>query len=268
MTQSTAQLTSEPDAVQEFFVPEGSIVRQIWADGDTILLIFAGAAAEFALSKAVDWLYFTGRLPSDPLGRLLSTVTYAKRIVFSQKQDAFKAIDSISAIHHGVEYKRGFQIPEWAYRDVLFMLIDYSIRAYEVLHRQLTNEEKEEVFRVFNQLGEKMEMTGLPETYQVWMNMRQKHLKRNLEFSDYTSDLFLQYKLHLGSFRYHMLLQVQAVLAPKKVRSLMGLKKKRPILLLIGFYRIIRPLGLNSFLKRLVLPGQYRQQFMQLGGTA
>ena len=39
--------------------------------GDTILFIFAGAgAAEFALNKAVDWLYFTGKLPTDPLGRL------------------------------------------------------------------------------------------------------------------------------------------------------------------------------------------------------
>ncbi|MEJ7663471.1 MAG: hypothetical protein WKG07_29945 [Hymenobacter sp.] len=39
-----------------------------------VLFIFAGAAAEFALNKAVDWLYFTGRLPADPLGRLFSTV--------------------------------------------------------------------------------------------------------------------------------------------------------------------------------------------------
>ncbi len=50
-----------------YFVEEKSIVRKIWGNADTILFIFAGAAPEFALNKAVDWLYFTGRLPSDPL---------------------------------------------------------------------------------------------------------------------------------------------------------------------------------------------------------
>jgi hypothetical protein len=50
------------------FTPQDSIVRRIWGKSDTVLFIFAGAAAEFALNKAVDWLYFTGKLPSDPIG--------------------------------------------------------------------------------------------------------------------------------------------------------------------------------------------------------
>jgi hypothetical protein len=54
----------------KWFVSEGSIVREIWGKADTILFIFAGASAEFALNKSVDWLYFTGKLPADPLGRL------------------------------------------------------------------------------------------------------------------------------------------------------------------------------------------------------
>jgi len=66
----------------EYFVRENSIVRKIWGKSDTILFIFAGASAEFALNKAVDWLYFTGKLPQDPLGRLFSTVSYARSIVF------------------------------------------------------------------------------------------------------------------------------------------------------------------------------------------
>src|SRR3954454_5193497 len=83
----------------KFFVKEQSIVRQIWGKSDTILFIFAGAAAEFALNKAVDWLYFTGRLPADPLGRLFSTVSYAKAIVFAERAAAYKAIDKITSIH-------------------------------------------------------------------------------------------------------------------------------------------------------------------------
>ena len=35
------------------FVVSNSVVRRIWGDGDMVLLIFAGAAAEFALNRAV-----------------------------------------------------------------------------------------------------------------------------------------------------------------------------------------------------------------------
>lgn len=76
----------------EPFVQKHSIVREIWGKSDTILLVFAGASAEFALNKAVDWLYFTGKLPADPLGRLFSTVNYAKAIVFSDKEMAKKPL--------------------------------------------------------------------------------------------------------------------------------------------------------------------------------
>ena len=109
----------------QYFVCKNSIVREIWGKGDTILFIFAGASAEFALNKAVDWLYFTGRLPADPLGRLFSTVAYARKIVFSEQEDALQTINKMRAIHAGVEKARGAAIPDWAYRDVLFMLIDY-----------------------------------------------------------------------------------------------------------------------------------------------
>src|SRR6478672_1264744 len=112
----------------QLFVEKKSVVRKIWGKADTVLFIFAGASAEFALNKAVDWLYFTGRLPADPLARLFSTVEYARKIVFSEQGSAEKAIDTIAAIHGAVEAKRGMAIPDWAYRDVLFLLIDYSIR--------------------------------------------------------------------------------------------------------------------------------------------
>src|SRR5438270_7673580 len=109
------------------FVSKDSVVRKIWGRADTVLFIFAGSAAEFALNKAVDWLYFTGRLPADPIGRLFSTVSYAHRIIFSDLDGANRAIDKITSIHSAVESARGTKIPDWAYRDVLFMLIHYSI---------------------------------------------------------------------------------------------------------------------------------------------
>lgn len=149
----------------DYFVAPHSVVRRIWGKADTVLFIFAGAAAEFALNKAVDWLYFTGRLPADPLGRLFSTVEYARQIVFAERRAAERAIDTIAHIHAAVEAKRGQPIPAWAYRDVLFMLIDYSIRAFEALERPLGAAERAEVFDVFRRVGQRMGIPELPATY-------------------------------------------------------------------------------------------------------
>ena len=120
------------------FVPEGSIVRKIWGDPDLILLIFAGSAAEFALNRAVDWLFFTGKLPTDPIGRLFSTVRYAQEIVFVNEEAARRTLNRINAAHRTVERERSDTIPEWAYRDVLYMLIDYSERAHALLYGPLS----------------------------------------------------------------------------------------------------------------------------------
>ncbi len=145
------------------FVANNSVVRKIWGQADTVLFIFAGASAEFALNKAVDWLYFTGKLPADPLGRLFSTVVYARKIVFSKTEDANKSIDLLRQIHTSVEQNRGATIPGWAYRDVLFMLIYYSIAAYELLEKKLTGAEKQEVFDVFYRVGTRMGLKELPD---------------------------------------------------------------------------------------------------------
>src|ERR1700729_4087968 len=110
---SVSFLITNCNSLMRYFVEKKSIVRKIWGKSDTVLFIFAGAAAEFALNKAVDWLYFTGRLPADPLGRLFATVAYARQIIFAKKDDALKAIGQITAIHQGVEKKRGANIPDW-----------------------------------------------------------------------------------------------------------------------------------------------------------
>ena len=206
----------------EYFVAHTSIVRRIWGTADTVLFIFAGAAAEFALNKAVDWLYFTGRLPADPLGRLFSTVDYARRIVFADYAGAEKAIASIAAIHAAVEAKRGQAIPAWAYRDVLFMLIAYSIRAFEVLERPLTPAECEEITEVFGRVGRRMGVPEVPQSYAAWQLARTAHLAADTARSHYTADLYRQYRRHLGSLRYQLLRQVQGLVVPARVRVLLA----------------------------------------------
>src|SRR5260221_1030160 len=198
----------------EKFVAEESIVRKIWGSADIILLIFAGSSAEFALNKAVDWLYFTGKLPADPLGRLFSTVTYAQKIVFAETDKAFAAIDSISAIHKGVEASRGTSIPDEAYLDVLFLLIDYSIRSFELLQRRFISGEKSEVFAVFHRVGARMGLRGLPGTYTDWEKKRAAYLKENLIRSGFSQDLYKRYRHNLGWVRYRLMLQAQSESLP------------------------------------------------------
>lgn len=248
----------------EFFVEKNSVVRKIWGTGDTVLFIFAGAAAEFALNKAVDWLYFTGRLPADPLGRLFSTVSYARQIVFSEKEAANKAIDKITAIHKAVEANRQSTIPDWAYRDVLFMLIHYSIASFQLLERKLTAAELQEAFDVFYRVGTRMGIKDLPKTYNEWLPVRQHHLNNNMVKSAYTIDLFKQYKKHLGAFRYHILLQSQKLVVPQQVKQLLGFNKFSWLGLIIPLYKIIRALNMDWLLKSLLLPSAYKTQIKAL----
>lgn len=242
------------------FVNKHSIVREIWGKADTILFIFAGAAAEFALNKAVDWLYFTGKLPADPLGRLFSTVAYSRQIIFSEEEAALQSIDKITAIHKGVETARGAQIPDWAYRDVLFLLIDLSIRAYELLEAPLTTTQKTEVFDVFNRVGERMQLKGLPANYPHYLQMRQEHLEQNLVNSTFTIDLYRQYRKHLGPVRYQILKQAQLLTVPEQVSSQLPLGRLAWLRPVLKVYKAVKNFKLGKFLRNALLPSEYKAQ--------
>ena len=248
----------------DFFVKPDSIVRKIWGKSDTVLFIFAGAAAEFALNKAVDWLYFTGKLPADPLGRLFSTVRYASMIVFSSMENANRAIDNMRNIHTTVEKNRGATIPDWAYRDVLFMLIHYSIASYELLEHRLSDEEKEEVYNVFYRVGVRMGLKELPLNYIEWLPGREEHLQADLQKSKYTEDLFKQYKKHLGAIRYKVLIEGQKLVVPHRVKALLvfgGFSLLTPVIPLYKFTRMIKA---EWLLKNILLPGEYKEQIKGL----
>lgn len=248
----------------EYFVQKDSIVRTIWGKSDTILFIFAGSAAEFALNKAVDWLYFTGKLPADPLGRLFSTVSYARQIVFLELDKAHAAIDKITAIHAAVEKSRNAEIPDWAYRDVLFMLIHYSIASFELLERKLSEAEKEELYDVFFRLGSRMNVKELPVNYTDWLSSRQKHLETDLVKSDYTVDLYKQYKIHLGRSRYKLLLESQKLVVPAAAKKMLGFNEWHWLKSILPFYKFSRKIKLDGFIKSVILPSGYREQINAL----
>jgi hypothetical protein len=248
----------------EFFVSSDSIVRKIWGKADTILFIFAGASAEFALNKAVDWLYFTGKLPADPIGRLFSTVCYAQQIVFAELESAHKAIDSITFIHSSVEKSRGAVIPDWAYRDVLYMLIHYSIASFEVLERKLSLPEKEEVFDVFYRVGCRMQLKELPTTYAQWMVSRAHHMENDLQKGDLTLDLFKQYKKQLGTARFWLLLETQKLVQPETVRAMLQFRSHGILKLMLPLYKMSRIIKMDKLIKSLLLPPEYKAKINAL----
>ncbi len=246
------------------YVKNGSIVREIWGKSDVILFIFAGSAAEFALHKSVDWLYFTGKLPNDPLGRMFSTVDYARKIVFASEEEAHKTIETIAKIHNAIEKKRGYKIPDWAYRDVLSMLMYYSISAFELLERKLKPEEKEAVYHVFSDVGKRMGIQKLPENFQDWWQQRQIDLRNNYKKSDFTIDLFLQYRKHLGNLRYHVLLEAQKLVCPKLVKQMLNFKSYSVLSPTVPIYKICKTLKLDWMIKEVLLPSEYKKQIADL----
>lgn len=246
--------------MKQNFVARGSIVRKVWGDPDLILLVFAGSAAEFALNRAVDWLFFTGKIPADPIARLFSTVRYAQRIVFADRDTALDTLRRINAIHGAVERKRGQVIPDWAFRDVLYMLVDYSERAYRMLYHPLPPAEREELYNVFRRVGEGLNISRLPEDYERWRTDRRAHLERDLIFSRHTALLYEQYRRHLGEWRYRVLREVQGLLVPRRVRRLLRLRRRAVSAALVGGYGHLEPLGLRPLVRWLLLQPRYRSE--------
>jgi uncharacterized protein (DUF2236 family) len=239
------------------FVERDSVVRRIWGNGDMVLLVFAGSAAEFALNRAVDWLFFTGKLPGDPIGRLFATAAYAQKIVFADVATATAALGRIRAAHEAVERARGQQIPDWAHRDVLYMLIDYSERAHEMLARPLSAADRDELYDVFHRVGTGLGIPDLPRTYADWKADRELHLRRDLLNGDGTAALYAQYRKHLGRWRYELLLRVQSILAPDHVRGLLRLRRAVWLRPFLRFYPLLVRAGLRSIIQQLLMPSGY-----------
>ena len=222
-----------------------------------VLLVFAGCAAEFALNRAVDWLFFTGELPRDPIGRLFSTAGHAQQIVFADAATASLALDRIRAVHESVERARGQQIPDWAHRDVLYMLIDYSEKAHEMLAHPLSAADRCELYDVFYRVGLGLGISHLPQTYAAWRTDRDRHLRRDLLHGQGTDVLFAQYRNYLGAWRYRLLLWIQALLTPEHVRALLGLKSAEWLRPFIRLYRVVARLGFRSLVQQLAMPPEY-----------
>ena len=175
---------------------------------------FRGSAAEFAINKAVDWLFWTNALPDAPIERFFETVRFAQQLAFGDEQQIAAAVDGVNRAHRGVERSRGGHIPQWAYRDVLFMLIDYGERAHAIVFGPMPEDERLEHFLASIAMGQALHIEGLPDDYAAYQALRQSHLDNNTEHSQFTDELYARYREHLGAWRMHALLDLQASLVP------------------------------------------------------
>jgi hypothetical protein len=109
-----------------------------------------------------------------------------------------------------------------------------------------------------------MGIAGLPETFQEWEVARYMQMQRNLKKSHFTTDLYKQYNTHLGLVRYSIVLEVQKLIVPTKVRELLGFRKTSFLKPLIGLYKLSRRMKLDWFLKSLILPVKYKDEIRAL----
>ena len=192
------------------------ITRAIWGNSENILLIYAGAAAEFALNPENHWLFYTGQLPSDPLRRFERTLRYQQKLFFTPQEAMPSVAKYIKNFHHDVEAKRSreqgpMSISDQAYVQVLSMLIEYGIRGYEYLHRrEMSHVERGTYFNDMRSIALMMEIETFPEDYDDYVTRRTQMVMGDLQCNAFTRELMEAYRHSLPRLSYWGLLQFQA----------------------------------------------------------
>ena len=190
------------------------------------MLVFAGSSAEFAVNPFSEWLFYTGKLLADPVGRFVSTLHYVRRLIFaSTDAEHARSASDIRGIHTALEERRGRAIPALAYRDVLFMNLEYSVRAFPfVFGRDLSVAEKDEIVRDFSVAGELMAVQDLPITFSDYLDIRAERYQAFV-YTEWTDRLLRAYSRAIGSFHYRFfLLPVYAGLIAPEIRTILRLR--------------------------------------------
>jgi len=109
-----------------------------------------------------------------------------------------------------------------------------------------------------------MGLKELPVTYADWLPVRQVHLENDLQKSEYTSDLFKQYKKHLGSMRFKVLIEGQKLVVPEKVKKLLHFSDFSLLTPIVPLYKVSRLMKMDWLLKNILLPSDYKDQIAEL----
>jgi hypothetical protein len=164
-----------------------------------------------------------------------------------------------------VEEARGEEIPQWTYRDMLFILIDYGERAHEVVFGAMTGAERASHFGVGLALGRAMGLGGLPATYADYRDQRHRQLLEDYARGPLTDELYASYRRTLGPLRYRLLRLVQAGVLPEELRGVLRLEPNPLVEELLRCYRFV-PGGGNKLrpLHSVLLPGRFVRQLREM----
>lgn len=240
--------------------------RKLWTDLDHILLVYVGAAAEFALVEENHWLFYTNKLPSAPLDRLISTFVWNRKVMMTTTRDAETLARTIRGFHDQVEKERAREegghprISNAAFRAVGAMLIEYALLAEAYLeNREVSAVEKENYY--FDETGffRGMGIEGWEESYQLFHENRQAEMRTQLRPNPHTGDLFDSYRRDLGSLRMRVLLAFMAYFVPAHVRTSLKLEKPLWFAPLYRLYPRLHGTRLAGIIHRLLLPARVRK---------
>jgi len=204
------------------------LLRRIWGHPDCLVLIFIGSSAEFALNPAVDWLFYTGRLPADPLGRFASTVAYSHRLVFAPDEAAERgAAAQIKGIHTALEERRGRAMPPIAYRDVLLMTIEYGLRAYPlVFGRELSAAEQTSLIATQSAMWADALPIELPGDAAAFRAMREEQFGRFVR-TEWSDRLLAALKKANGAAGYALLETGFELMVDQRIINALGITRRR-----------------------------------------
>lgn len=230
-------------------------LQQIWGNPDCLLTIFIGSSAEFALNPAVDWLFYTGKLPADPVARFASTVAYSHKLIFADDHAKEQQVASqIQQIHTTLETKRGYAMPPIAYRDVLMMTMEYTLRAYPlVFGRELSVIEKDSLIQTQAAMWQNMRLPDFPTDYATFQTVREEMFSR-FAYSEWSPRLMAAYRRASGRVGYVLLLAAMRWIVDERIVRRLGIAGGRLDWLFRGFTIGLRRSGLNRWLLRSALP--------------
>jgi hypothetical protein len=109
-----------------------------------------------------------------------------------------------------------------------------------------------------------MGILDLPTSYTSWLVAHARHLSQNIEMSACTTDLYQQYRKHLGKPRYALLRGVQGMVVPPVVRQLLRLPDGAILRPAVALYCWSKHLALSQWLKNAMLPTDYAARIRAL----
>lgn len=105
----------------------------------------------------------------------------------------------------------------------------------------------------------------MPCNYNEWISSRAEHLENNLKRSEFTEDLYKQYRKRLGWVRFEILKQVQITTLPQAVKQLLyPTGTMRGLINIARVYKLFRSFKLDSTVKSMLLPPEYKLEIENL----